>query len=81
MTTRTIEPAPPKLWYAAIKPPMYSVAVMPIWVGSAVAVAETQQFNLTVFITFLLSAIFILAWENLSNDVYHGEQGADFLAG
>jgi 2-carboxy-1,4-naphthoquinone phytyltransferase len=77
MTTRTIEPAPQKLWYAAIKPPMYSVAVMPIWVGSAVAVAETQQFNLPVFITFLLSSIFILAWENLSNDVFDSETGVD----
>ena len=36
MTTRTIERANKKLWLAAIKPPMYSVAIMPIWVGSAV---------------------------------------------
>jgi 1,4-dihydroxy-2-naphthoate octaprenyltransferase len=77
MTTRTIEPGSRKLWYAAIKPPMYSVAVMPIWVGSAIAYAETKTFNLPIFLTFLISAILILAWENLSNDVFDSETGAD----
>lgn len=77
MTPRSIEPSEKKLWYAAIKPPMYSVAVMPIWVGSAVAFAETRSLNLTVFFTFLVSAILILAWENLSNDVFDSETGVD----
>ena len=77
MTTRTIEPTNRKLWYAAIKPPMYSVAVMPIWVGSAVAYAETRHFNVPIFITFLVAAILILAWENLSNDVFDSETGVD----
>ncbi|MBW4538228.1 MAG: 2-carboxy-1,4-naphthoquinone phytyltransferase [Myxacorys chilensis ATA2-1-KO14] len=77
MTTRTIERVNRKLWYAAIKPPMYSVAVMPIWVGSAVAFAETKAFNFPIFFTFLLSAILILAWENFSNDVFDSETGVD----
>jgi 2-carboxy-1,4-naphthoquinone phytyltransferase len=77
MTTRTIAPTNQKLWYAAIKPPMYSVAVMPIGVGSAVAYAETRQFNVPIFITFLVAAILILAWENLSNDVFDSETGVD----
>jgi 2-carboxy-1,4-naphthoquinone phytyltransferase len=77
MTTRTIEPINRKLWYAAIKPPMYSVAVMPIWIGSAVAFAETRQFNIPIFMTFLVAAILILAWENLSNDVFDSETGVD----
>ncbi len=69
--------SPRKLWWAAIKPPMYSVAVMPIWVGSAIAYAQTGQFKLGVFAIFLLSAILILAWENLSNDVFDSETGVD----
>ena len=77
MTPRSIDPVKKKLWYAAIKPPMYSVAVMPIWVGSAVAFAETRSFNPTIFFTFLISAILILAWENLSNDVFDSETGVD----
>ncbi|PMB06165.1 2-carboxy-1,4-naphthoquinone phytyltransferase, partial [Fischerella thermalis CCMEE 5273] len=50
-----------KLWMAAIKPPMYSVAIMPIWVGTAVAYAETKIWNWTVFSVFLAAAILILA--------------------
>jgi 1,4-dihydroxy-2-naphthoate phytyltransferase len=70
-------PAPKKLWMAAIKPPMYSVAIMPIALGTAVAYRETGTVNLGIFFTFLLSAILILAWENLSNDVFDSETGID----
>ncbi|MDB9527352.1 2-carboxy-1,4-naphthoquinone phytyltransferase [Oscillatoria sp. CS-180] len=66
-----------RLWLAALKPPMYSVAIMPILVGSAVAFAETQIFNLGIFLTFLVSAVLILIWENLSNDVFDSETGID----
>ncbi|MDJ0736111.1 MAG: 2-carboxy-1,4-naphthoquinone phytyltransferase [Nostocaceae cyanobacterium] len=66
-----------KLWMAAIKPPMYSVAIMPIWVGTAVAFAETKIFNAGIFSTFLTAAILILAWENLSNDVFDSATGID----
>lgn len=77
MTTRSVDPSTRKLWLAAIKPPMYSVAVMPILVGSAVAYGETGQFNGPIFVTFSLAAILILAWENLSNDVFDSETGID----
>jgi len=78
MTIETVKSPPnKKLWFAAIKPPMYSVAVMPIWVGSAVAYAVTGIFDPVVFCTFLLSAICILAWENVSNDVFDSETGVD----
>jgi 1,4-dihydroxy-2-naphthoate octaprenyltransferase len=81
MTLQTIE-APgqlsrQKLWLAAIKPPMYSVAVIPIGVGTAIAYAETGRFDAKVFITFLLSAILIVAWSNVSNDVFDSETGID----
>lgn len=85
MTTRTtlgsfakqFEHVNKKLWFAAIKPPMYSVAIMPIWVGSAIGFAETKRFNFSIFFTFLISAILILAWENFSNDVFDSETGVD----
>lgn len=78
MTTQSVEVANRrKLWLAAIKPPMYSVAIMPILVGSVVAFAETQGFDLGIFLTFIISAILILAWENLSNDVFDSETGID----
>jgi 2-carboxy-1,4-naphthoquinone phytyltransferase len=70
-------PVNQKLWWAAIKPPMYSVAVMPIWVGSTVAFWQTNTAHPLIFVTFLLSAILILAWENLSNDVFDADTGVD----
>jgi 2-carboxy-1,4-naphthoquinone phytyltransferase len=73
-------PAPPisqKLWWAAIKPPMYSVAIMPIWVGSTVAFWQTNASHPLIFGIFLLSAILILAWENFSNDVFDADTGVD----
>ncbi|ACK73112.1 1,4-dihydroxy-2-naphthoate phytyltransferase [Gloeothece citriformis PCC 7424] len=76
-TTRLVQPTPKKLWLAAIKPPMYSVAIMPIIVGTAVAFGETNKINQSIFFTFLISAILILAWENLSNDVFDSETGID----
>lgn len=77
MTTKTVEHSTNKLWLAAIKPPMYSVAIMPILVGTAIAVAETRTLQAGIFSTFVFSAILILAWENLSNDVFDSETGVD----
>jgi 1,4-dihydroxy-2-naphthoate phytyltransferase len=81
MTIQTVRPVRSphrkKLWMAAIKPPMYSVAIMPIWLGTAIAFAESQRLNLPIFLLFLGSAILILAWENLSNDVFDSETGID----
>ncbi|XFA72242.1 2-carboxy-1,4-naphthoquinone phytyltransferase [Thermosynechococcaceae cyanobacterium Okahandja] len=66
-----------RLWWAAIKLPMYSVAVMPIWLGSAIAWGETGQLQRLPFGLFLAAAILILVWLNLSNDVFDAETGID----
>ncbi|MDJ0572712.1 MAG: 2-carboxy-1,4-naphthoquinone phytyltransferase [Pleurocapsa sp. MO_192.B19] len=66
-----------QLWLAAIKPPIYSVAIAPIAVGTAVAFAQTRLFHPQIFFTFLGSAILIIAWLNLSNDVFDSETGID----
>ncbi|WP_017293894.1 2-carboxy-1,4-naphthoquinone phytyltransferase [Geminocystis herdmanii] len=70
-------PSKNKLWFAAIKPPMYTVAVIPIGFGTALAYGETGIFHLNIFLTFLLSGIFIIAWLNLSNDVFDSDTGID----
>ena len=66
-----------KLWLAAIKPPMYTVAIIPIAVGSAVAYAESHIININILATFILSAIAIIAWLNISNDVFDSDTGID----
>ncbi|MGK7939106.1 MAG: 2-carboxy-1,4-naphthoquinone phytyltransferase [Crocosphaera sp.] len=76
-TTSTIPSSKRKLWLAAIKPPMYTVAIIPITVGTATAFGETQIWDGTIFATFLTSAILIIAWLNISNDVFDAETGID----
>ena len=56
---------------------MYTVAVIPILVGTAVAVGGSQQGSALIFTLFLLSAIAIIAWINLSNDVFDSDTGID----
>ncbi|MGB7088401.1 MAG: 2-carboxy-1,4-naphthoquinone phytyltransferase [Phormidesmis sp.] len=73
----SLERSQQQLWMAAIKPPMYCVAVMPICVGSAVAYAQTGTFHWGIFVTFAFSAILLLVWENLSNDVFDAATGID----
>jgi len=78
MTTfESIAKPKPKLWLAAIKPPMYTVAIIPIIAGSTVAYARTQSIDLNILGTFLLSAIAIIAWLNISNDVFDSDTGID----
>ena len=66
-----------KLWLAAIKPPIYSVAIAPLAVGTAAAFAATGLFDARLFSTFLGSAVLIIAWLNLSNDVFDAATGID----
>jgi 2-carboxy-1,4-naphthoquinone phytyltransferase len=73
----TIEQPKFKLWLAAIKPPMYTVAIVPITVGSAVAYHQTQSINLNILRTFLGAGIAIIAWMNISNDVFDSDTGID----
>ncbi len=73
----TIEQPKIKLWLAAVKPPMYTVAIIPITVGSAVAYSQMQSIDLNILKTFLGSAIAIIAWMNISNDVFDSDTGID----
>ncbi|MEM9538638.1 MAG: 2-carboxy-1,4-naphthoquinone phytyltransferase [Cyanobacteria bacterium P01_E01_bin.42] len=77
MTTSVNLPDRRQLWSAAIKWPMYTVAVIPITVGTAVAYAQSDRLNWNIFLTFLGSAIAIIAWLNLSNDFFDAETGID----
>ncbi|MEL4897634.1 2-carboxy-1,4-naphthoquinone phytyltransferase [Crocosphaera sp. Alani8] len=75
--TSSLTPSKGKLWLAAIKPPMYSVAIIPITVGTAAAFGQTGILDSKIFGTFLTSAILIIAWLNISNDVFDADTGID----
>ncbi|XP_057804021.1 2-carboxy-1,4-naphthoquinone phytyltransferase, chloroplastic isoform X2 [Salvia miltiorrhiza] len=65
------------LIWRAIKLPMYTVALIPITVGSAAAYFETGQYFANRFLRLFVSSACIIAWVNLSNDVYDFDTGAD----
>ncbi|MBV5259914.1 2-carboxy-1,4-naphthoquinone phytyltransferase [Synechococcus moorigangaii CMS01] len=77
-TPPTANPAASRrLWLAAIKPPIYTVAVTPVIVTTAAAYGEFGVFDPVRFGVFLGAAICLIAWMNLSNDVFDAATGID----
>ncbi|CAK9174058.1 unnamed protein product [Ilex paraguariensis] len=65
------------LIWRAIKLPIYSVALVPLTVGSAAAYFHTGLYSARRYFVLLASSILIITWLNLSNDVYDFDTGAD----
>lgn len=70
-------PSRRRLWYLAIKPPMYTVAISPITIGSLAAYVDHGTFSPSRMFVFLLAAVLIIAWTNLTNDVFDFDTGID----
>jgi len=69
-----------RLWKAAIKWPMYMVAVMPALVAAGWLLGPGQaEWRLAPqqLVVFLLAALVLLAWENLCNDYFDAQTGID----
>ena len=66
-----------QLWKAAIKWPMYSVAVMPVLLAGGWWLNRSGQLRWGPCLGFVLAAVLLLAWENLSNDVFDHDTGID----
>ncbi|XP_008804768.2 2-carboxy-1,4-naphthoquinone phytyltransferase, chloroplastic isoform X2 [Phoenix dactylifera] len=64
------------LWRAA-KLPIYSVALVPLTVGSAAAYLQTGLFFAKHYFVILSASMLVITWLNLSNDVYDFDTGAD----
>ncbi|KAI3992944.1 hypothetical protein MKX01_009687 [Papaver californicum] len=68
------------LIWRAIKLPIYSVALVPLTVGSTGCTAAYLQaglFSVRRYFVLLSSSVLIITWLNLSNDVYDFDTGAD----
>ncbi|XP_059648024.1 2-carboxy-1,4-naphthoquinone phytyltransferase, chloroplastic isoform X2 [Cornus florida] len=65
------------LIWRAIKLPIYSVALVPLTVGSAAAYLQTGLCSLRQYLVLMASSVLIITWLNLSNDVYDFDTGAD----
>eukprot|EP00184_Porphyridium_aerugineum_P005028 CAMPEP_0184694248 /NCGR_PEP_ID=MMETSP0313-20130426/2271_1 /TAXON_ID=2792 /ORGANISM="Porphyridium aerugineum, Strain SAG 1380-2" /LENGTH=386 /DNA_ID=CAMNT_0027152509 /DNA_START=111 /DNA_END=1271 /DNA_ORIENTATION=- len=66
-----------RLWKAAIKVPMYTVALSPTLVGTACVYYDTGMFSLFKMTLILLTSVCLIAWVNLSNDVFDTDTGID----
>lgn len=70
----------PRLWWAAVKWPMYGVAVMPALVAAGWLLGPGRaawRLQLQQLVVFLLAAVLLLAWENLCNDYFDAQTGID----
>jgi len=65
------------LWQAAIKWPLYSVAIMPVILSAGWEFGKNGNIRLGQFIGFFIASILILIWENLTNDLFDDETGVD----
>lgn len=66
-----------QLWFAAIKPPMYTVCIIPVLVSAALAFHQTGIFAASKYWQLTAASIATIAWLNLSNDAFDAEMGVD----
>ena len=65
------------LIWAAAKPPMYAVALIPVLVGGAAAAAATGTWAGPMLARAAAGACLIIGWLNLSNDAFDATTGVD----
>lgn len=56
---------------------MYTVALTPMTVGTAAAFADTGTLHFSTFLVLICCSIAIIAWLNLTNDVFDFDTGID----
>ena len=66
-----------RLWRAAIKLPMYSVAIMPAILAAGLRLSNEEVVRFDQLIGFLVASTLLLLWENLSNDIFDAKTGVD----
>ncbi len=66
-----------RLWKQAIKWPLYSVAILPVFISGAYTLNSFKDVKISNLIAFTIAAILILIWENLTNDLFDSETGID----
>ena len=66
-----------QIWKQAIKWPLYSVAMLPVFISGAYLLNQYEKVKIFNLIAFTLAAILILLWENLTNDLFDSETGID----
>ena len=72
-----IEPGSWNAWLVALRPKTLWVAVVPVFVGTSLAVAETGRVNPLIAFLALVASILLQLLTNLQNDVGYTQRGAE----
>lgn len=75
--TITVEPGSLTAWLIALRPKSLWVAVVPVFVGTSLAVAETGVVDPVVAFLALLASVLLQVMTNLQNDVGYTMRGAE----
>lgn len=65
------------LWIRAMRVPFFTAAIIPVFLGFALAWHDTSRFVWQQFLWTLLGAVFIHAATNLANDYFDHKAGCD----
>ncbi len=87
MTTATINAQPPgveiatrpstfRIWFQAVRFPSFTASVIPIVVGSALALVE-REFDGLLFVVMVLASVACHAGANMANDYFDHRKGVD----
>lgn len=76
-SVHTVQPTPLKAWLLAARPQTLTIAVAPVLIGTALALAESGRFDALTMTIALFAAILIQVGTNLQNDVGDFRRGAD----
>jgi len=74
-----VRPRPwdPAVWVREVRLPFMTAAVVPVFLGAAVALYDTGRFSPTLFILTLLGAVLAHAGANMANDYWDSRSGND----
>jgi 1,4-dihydroxy-2-naphthoate octaprenyltransferase len=67
----------PPLWVIKLRAPFFTATIVPVFLGAAVAWAQTGTFNLWYFLLTLIGAVCLHAGTNMTNDYFDHTWGSD----
>lgn len=77
MTTDQPAAKMPPLWIVKLRAPFFTAAIVPVFLGTAIAWARTGTFNLWHFLLTLVGAVCLHAGTNMTNDYFDHVWGSD----
>jgi 1,4-dihydroxy-2-naphthoate octaprenyltransferase len=72
-----MKPSRARIWFAEMRAPFLTAAIVPVILGTCVAWASTGVFHLDIFLLTLIAGMFIHVGSNIANDYYDHKSGTD----